>query len=64
MNKEFLDYIYNRKFILEEDIKRLDRIKNFADDADVKAHHAELRTRRSELAGINNTIVKYINTHK
>jgi len=70
MNKEFLDFIYDLRFRVVADIKRLeDKIKeprykccdNMPDENELMA---ELRTRVSQLSSTDDIITKYLELAK
>lgn len=69
MKKEFLDYLYNLKSLIEADIERLVKIgKNPKQQCCEKMggqdeNMAELRTRRSQLSSLDKTIVQYLDKH-
>jgi len=70
MEKKFIDYMYEQRALVQADIDRLVEIQKqpINSDDDSKSimyeKEAELRTRRSQIQGINHTIQKYFDTHK
>ena len=65
MKKEFIDYMYELRADVQTDIDRLVEIQKQPTDGQGNRLEceAELRTRRSQIQGINRTIKKYIETH-
>lgn len=67
MKKEFLDYLYEQRALVQADIDRLVEFKKqpiSAEDRNpIYEIEAEERTRRSQIQGINKTIEKYLETH-
>ena len=66
MKKEFLDYLYELRGLVIMDIDKLVTITRQPTDDDYghRETEAELRTRRSQIEGINKTIEKYLEIHK
>ena len=68
MKKEFLDYLYKLKALIQLDIDRLIELNK--QPIPTKCEHcgsevmAELRTRRSQLSSLDETIETYIKIHK
>ena len=66
MKKEFIDYIYELRALVQCDIDRLvDELKS--DNTDLTTRDeigGELRTRRSQIFSINETITKYLEIHR
>ena len=67
MKKEFLDYLYKLKALIQLDIDRLielnkQPIPTKCEDC-VSEVMAELRTRRSQLSSLDETIEMYIKIH-
>jgi hypothetical protein len=69
MKKEFIDFMYELRSDIQADIDglvvlskepRLKCCEAMGGDNDIMA---ELRTRRSQLGSLNDTIKKYIDTH-
>jgi len=69
MKKEFLDYLYSISHLVQDDIKRLVKLEKQPQSQccdkmlSEREVCAELRTRRSQLSSIDETILKYINIH-
>ena len=69
MKKEFLDFLYEQRALVQADIDRLVEIQKQPINADddsksiMYEKEAELRTRRSQIQGINKIIEKYLETH-
>jgi hypothetical protein len=69
MKKEFIDYMYELKSLIQSDIDRLvDRsdlvqVKCCENMPNQNEDQAELRTRRSQIGSLNETIQKYFDTH-
>lgn len=67
MKKEFLDFLYEQRALVQADIDRIVEIKKQPLDANDKGRYEEIqaeeRTRRSQIQGINKTIEKYLETH-
>ena len=66
MKKEFLDYLYELRGKIQLDIDRLVQIAK--EPISIEQKHcdsdAELRTRRSQIGSVNETIEKYLQFHK
>lgn len=66
IEKDFLDFLYEQRAAVQADIDRLVKaLKEPIEEGSNKNRilEAELRTRRSQIMGINHTIEKYINSH-
>jgi transcription elongation factor Elf1 len=67
MKKQFIDYLYELRASVQNDIDRLVELNKLTRNADCKdcgdEIQAELRTRRSQIGSINETIEKYFETH-
>ena len=67
MKKEFVDYLYELRGLIQADIDRLVDISKQPREANHPeqgaAIDAELRTRRSQIQSINQTIEKYFEIH-
>ena len=67
MKKEFVDYLYELRALVQLDIDRLVELNKQPRDGNCEGCgseiRAELRTRRSQIGSINGTIEKYFNTH-
>ena len=70
MKKEYLDYLYGLKSRIEADIDRLGKqtnnptvqcCENMSSESEAMA---ELRTRRSQLSSLDETISNYLEIHK
>ena len=65
MKKEFIDFMYEQRSLIQEDI---DRLAILCEDppyepSDYNETMAELRTRRSQIQSLNATIQKYFDIH-
>lgn len=67
MKKEFIDYMYELRSLIQQDIDRLVDILKSPQDGNCSGcgneSEAELRTRRSQIGSLNQTIEKYFKTH-
>lgn len=67
MKKEFIDYMYELRSLIQADINRLVEISKHPKDGSCQGcgdeTQAELRTRRSQIGSVNGTIEKYFETH-
>ena len=67
MKKEFIDFIYELRGLAQADIDRLVDLNKQPKSSDCKdcenETEAELRTMRSQIGSINDTIEKYFETH-
>ena len=67
MKKEFIDYLYELRGLIQADIDRLVKLNNQPKDGNCQGCgdeiQAELRTRRSQIGSVNDTISKYFETH-
>lgn len=67
MKKEFIDYLYELRGLIQADIDRLVELNKQPKDGNCKGcgdeTQAELRTRRSQIGSVNETIEKYFETH-
>ncbi len=69
MNKIFIDYLYNLKHLVENDIEKLSELSKqprtqCCDNMPMhNESEAELRTRRSQLGSIDETIERYLKYH-
>ena len=67
MKKEFIDYLYELKGLIQADIDRLAELNKQPKDGNCQECgdeiQAELRTRRSQIGSVNETIEKYFETH-
>ena len=69
MKKEFIDYMYEQRASIQLDINRLvleskQVTYQCCDNMPFQSEtHAELRTRRSQIEGVNKTIEMYLKTH-
>lgn len=67
MKKEFIDYLYELRGLIQADIDRLVELNKQPKDGNYQRYsyeaQAELRTRRSQIGSINETIEKYFETH-
>ena len=67
MKKEFIDYLYELRGLIQEDINRLVELNKQPKDINCQGcgneTQAELRTRRSQIGSVNETIEKYFETH-
>jgi len=66
MKKEFLDYLYELRALVQLDIDRLAEIGKQPKSPEMigsDENMTELRTRRSQIQSVNQTIEKYIDTH-
>lgn len=67
MKKEFIDYMYELRGLVQADIDRLVELnrqeKNSVCEQCGDEIEAELRTRRTQIGSINETIEKYFKTH-
>ncbi|MFM1755049.1 MAG: hypothetical protein RLZZ236_1988 [Bacteroidota bacterium] len=67
MEKEFIDYLYELRGLIQNDINRLVELNKEPRNANCKdcgdEIQAELRTRRSQISSVNQTIEKYFKTH-
>lgn len=65
MKKEFIDYLYELRALVQADIDRLNESLKmpFNEDSTDIEIQAELRTRRSQIGSINETIEKYFTLH-
>lgn len=68
MKKEFIDYLYELRGSIQADIDRLVELNKQPRDGECDGCgdiiQAELRTRRSQIGSVNETIEKYFETHK
>lgn len=67
MKKEFIDYLYELRGLIQVDIDRLVELNRQPKDENCLMYgdeiQAELRTRRSQIGSVNETIEKYFETH-
>ena len=67
MKKEFIDYLYELRGLIQADIDRLVELNKQPKDSNCQGcgneTQAELRTRRSQIGSVNETIEKYFETH-
>ena len=67
MKKEFIDYMYELRSLIQADIDRLVEARKNPRDGKCEGcgdeQEAELRTRRSQIGSLNQTIEKYFETH-
>lgn len=67
MKKEFIDYLYELRGLIQADIDRLAELNRQHKDGNCQGcgdeTQAELRTRRSQIGSVNETIEKYFETH-
>jgi hypothetical protein len=67
MKKEFIDYLYELRGLIQSDIDRLVELNKQPKDGNCQGCgdelQAELRTRRSQISSVNETIEKYFKTH-
>lgn len=67
MKKEFIDYLYELRGLIQSDIDRLVELNNQTKDGKCQGcgdeTQAELRTRRSQIGSVNETIEKYFEAH-
>lgn len=67
MKKEFIDYLYELRGLIQADIDRLVELNKQPKDGNCQGcgdeTQAELRTRRSQIGSVNETIEKYFETH-
>lgn len=67
MKKEFIDYLYELRGLIQADIDRLVELNKQPKDGNCQGcgdeNQAELRTRRSQIGSVNETIEKYFETH-
>jgi hypothetical protein len=66
MKKEFLDHLYELRALVQADIDRLvESSKTNLEELKISDEElGELKTRRSQLGSINDTIQIYLNLHK
>lgn len=70
MKKEFLDHLYELRGLIQQDIDRLVEVckQPSCKCCDKMSHQsepqAELRTRRSQISSVNESITKYLDLHK
>jgi hypothetical protein len=67
MKKEFIDFMYELRSSIQADIDRLFELRKQPKDAKCEGCGdevmAELRTRRSQIGSLNDTIEKYFEIH-
>lgn len=67
MKKEFIDYLYELRGLIQADIDRLVELNKQPKDCNCQGcgdeTQAELRTHRSQIGSVNETIEKYFETH-
>ena len=67
MKKEFIDFMYELRGLIQADIDRLVEIRHQPQDGNCEGcgneTEAELRTRRSQISSLNKTIETYFETH-
>ena len=67
MKKEFIDYLYELRAFVQTDINRLVELGKVPKDAKCQGCgdeiQAELRTRRSQISSVNETIERYLEIH-
>jgi hypothetical protein len=67
MKKEFVDFLYDLRNIVQDEIDRLYELNKQSKNGNCQdcgdETEAELRTRRSQIQGLNQTIEKYFETH-
>lgn len=63
MKKEFIDYMYELRASVQEDIDNLVELLKQIETVKTVEYEAELRTRRSQIQGVNRTIEKYFEIH-
>jgi len=67
MKKEFIDYLYELRGLIQADIDRLVELNKQPKDGKCEGCgdkiQAELRTRRSQIGSVNETIEKYFEMH-
>jgi hypothetical protein len=67
MKKEFIDYMYELRWLIQTDINRLVELNKQPRDGNCQGCgdevQTELRTRRSQIGSVNETIEKYFETH-
>lgn len=70
MKKEFIDYLYELKGLIQADIDRLTELNKHKQPKDSNCQgcgdepQAVLRTLRSQIGSVNETIEKYFETHE
>lgn len=63
MKKEFIDFMYELRSLIQSDIDRLYELTKQIETKETDVVQAELRTRRSQIQSLNKTIEKYFETH-
>jgi len=63
MKKEFIDFMYELRSLIQSDIDRLYDLTKQIETKETDVIQAELRTRRSQIQSLNKTIEKYFETH-
>ena len=67
MKKEFIDFMYEQRALIQTDIDQLVEKRKLPTDGSCEGCgneiEAELRTRRSQIQGVNKAIEKYFEVH-